>query len=44
MFTWPDRLFNWEMMANPGNWLVVFLMLALPMVVITVAHACYSRS
>jgi hypothetical protein len=30
------RIFNWELMANPGNWLIVALMVALPMLAVTV--------
>ena len=33
------RLFNWSMLANPANWLVVWLMLAIPMILVTVLHA-----
>lgn len=35
----PDRLLNWELLANPGNWLIVFLMLAIFMILVTVVHA-----
>ena len=29
-------ILNWGMLSNPYNWLVVFLMLAIPMTAITV--------
>jgi hypothetical protein len=35
----PERLLNWELIFNPANWLVVWLMLAIPMLLITVLHA-----
>jgi hypothetical protein len=31
----PERLLNWELLANPANWLVVFLMLSTFALVIT---------
>jgi hypothetical protein len=29
---------NWSLMANPYNWVVIFLMLAIPAILITVIH------
>jgi hypothetical protein len=29
---------NWALMANPANWLIVFLMLAIFSILITVIH------
>jgi hypothetical protein len=35
----PDRLFNWELLANPANWIIVFLMLAIFGILITVVNS-----
>lgn len=35
----PQRWLNWELLANPANWLIVFLMLAAGAILITVIHA-----
>lgn len=35
----PERWINWELLGNPYNWLAAFLMLAFPMILITVIHA-----
>jgi hypothetical protein len=35
----PDRWINWALLANPANWLIVFLMLAIGSILITVIHA-----
>ena len=32
----PERLLNWELLSNPANWLVVFLMLAVAAMLVTV--------
>jgi hypothetical protein len=33
------KIFNFELLGNPGNWLIVWLMIAIPMLLVTVIHA-----
>jgi uncharacterized membrane protein YqjE len=33
------RIFNFQLLGNPANWLIVFAMIALPMLLVTVIHA-----
>lgn len=35
----PERWINWPLLANPGNWLIVFSMLAIGAILITVVWA-----
>lgn len=37
----PDRLLNWELLRNPANWLIVFLMLATACLLVTVIKASW---
>jgi hypothetical protein len=39
----PENLLNWGLLANPANWLVVFLMLAVAAMVVTVINASWGR-
>jgi hypothetical protein len=34
-----DRILNFELLANPANWLVVWLMVAFAMIAVTVINA-----
>jgi len=37
-------MLNWSLLANPANWLIVFLMLAIASVGITLVHKSLSGS
>lgn len=37
----PDRLLNWELLANPANWLIVFLMIATAALLVTTIKASW---
>jgi hypothetical protein len=40
----PERWINWELMMNPANWVVVFLMLAIGVMLMTVIHSSWVGS
>jgi hypothetical protein len=39
----PDKFINWELLGNPANWLIVFLMLSVAAILVTVinSHATF---
>lgn len=39
----PERFLNYELLANPANWLVVFLMIATAALLFTVIGASWGR-
>jgi len=40
----PDRWINWGLIANPANWFVVFLMLAIGSIAVTAVYASWSSN
>lgn len=40
----PDKLINWGLIANPANWFVVFLMLAIASIGVTAIYASWNSN